>query len=482
MPAKPLSDRLVILFGLVLLVLASLACGSTTTDELRDASVAVQEENAPIEAAQESQTGDSAGEPEIADPQETNVPDTEPTAEATAVPTELPAIEALPLTIIDQGFGQEEQNAAYAFKVQNPNEAIGFENVGYQIAIKNSEGEIIGTDSGFITALFPNQVLGLAGTLFLDDGQIISSLDVQLSQGEEVATEPLETFTVDGTQFLSGDFSNEVAGIITSHFNRPFDDVRVSAITYDDAGKINGGGFTFASFIPANDGVGINVSVTSTGQVANVELFPVISILSLLGSDDEVPAGALSLELLDFGFGADDFGTSYGILVRNPNESFSLEASKYIVTAFDEAGTVVATDSGYLDVVLPGQDMGIGGSLFAQSNSAITSVKVHIRDGSFVESDVITGFTAEGVTFVPGDFSSEVTGNINNPYTSEITSLRVSALAFNEQGEITGGGFTYLDFIPAQGASPVSVQLSTVEPPASVQLYAATSSLSEFNN
>lgn len=477
MRAKQISDRLIIIIGLAILMLVSLACGSTTTDELRDAAVPVQDEESSAETATKSPTDESVDAAESNEPQATDAPVVKPTA----APTEAPTVEAIPLSILEQGFGQEGQSAAYAFKVQNLNEAIGFEDVGYQIAVTNSEGEIIATDSGFITALFPDQVLGLAGTLFLDEGQVISSLDVQLSSGEEVATGPLDTFTVDKTQYLAGDFSNGVTGLITSHFTRPFDNVRVSAITYNDSGIINGGGFTFANFIPANDSIGVDVSVTSSSEVARVELYPTVSILSLLGSDDEVPAGAHSLELVDFGFGVDDFGTSYGLLVSNPNQAFSLESSQYAVTAFDEAGMVLVTDSGYLDVILPGQEMGIGGSLFAKGDAPIASIEVHIRDGSFVESDVITGFTAEGVTFIPDSFSSEVTGNVVNPYTAEITNLRVNALIFNEEGKIVGGGFTYLDFIPAQGSSAVSVQVSTATVPASAQLYASTSSLSEFN-
>ncbi len=477
MHTTQLTNRWIILFGFIILILASLACGSTTTDKLGDASVGVQDEEAQAEATAESPAEEPADGTESSKPQETEVPTVEPTV----APTEEPVVEAIPISITDQGFGQEDRSAAYAFKVENPNEAIGFENVGYQVAASNSAGEIIATDSGSISALFPNQILGLAGTLFLEEGQTISKIDIQLSKGKEVATEPLETFTVEGTLYVSGDFSSEVTGIITSHFTRTFDDVRVSAITYDESGAINGGGFTFANFIPANDSIGVDVSVTSTGEVAKAELYPIISALSLLRSEDDIPADGQPLELVDFGFGVDDFGNSYGLLVRNPNESYSLESSKFTVTAFDQAGAVITTDSGYLDVVLPGEEFGIGGSLFAQSDAPITSIKVHIRDGSFVETDLTAGFTAEDIAFIPGSFSSDVTGTIVNPFTAEITNLRVNALVFNEEGKIVGGGFTYLDFISAQGSSPVSVQVSTGVTPASSQLYASTSSLSEFN-
>jgi hypothetical protein len=73
-----------------------------------------------------------------------------------------------------------------------------------------------------------------------------------------------------------------------------------------------------------------------------------------------------------------------------------------------------------------------------------------------------------------------VTGQIVSPYGSEITNLRVAAIAYDAAGEIIGGGYTFLDFVPANGKAAVEVSVTTAEEPTTVELYAAVSDLSEI--
>jgi len=74
-----------------------------------------------------------------------------------------------------------------------------------------------------------------------------------------------------------------------------------------------------------------------------------------------------------------------------------------------------------------------------------------------------------------------VTGEVISPYTKDITNIRVSAIGYNEAEEIIGGGFTYLDFVPANGKAAVEVSITSSETPATADLYAAVSALSDFD-
>jgi hypothetical protein len=58
--------------------------------------------------------------------------------------------------------------------------------------------------------------------------------------------------------------------------------------------------------------------------------------------------------------------------------------------------------------------------------------------------------------------------------------LRVSAIVYNEAGDIIGGGFTYLDFAPANDKTAVEVSITCIGTPAKIELYATVSSLSDF--
>ena len=65
---------------------------------------------------------------------------------------------------------------------------------------------------------------------------------------------------------------------------------------------------------------------------------------------------------------------------------------------------------------------------------------------------------------------------ITSPYSRKLESLRVSAVLYNEAGEIIGGGLTYLNFVLANGTTGVKI-LTTARPDvevASVELYPET--------
>ena len=483
---KQRRELFLIYFGLALLMLAALACGSSTTQELADASATTKPTQVVGESAaevveEETESSDVDTTPIASDANATGVPE-EPTIESTDVPepTETPAISVEPVALVQQGFGQDSRSASYGFVVENPNASYGFEDIGYQIAALNAEGTIVDTDSGSITVLFPGQSVGVAGDLFVDEGVIIDAVEVQLSGGESQATEPLDNFTVENISYVVGDFATRVTGIVQSPFTRVFDDVRVSAILYGASDEIIGGGYTYVNFIPANSSTGVSVSVTVDGEVARAELYPIVSSLSLLTSESNVPADAELPQLTSQGFGQNEFQSSFGLLIENRSPGYAIENSKYRVTAFDSDGTVVAAEEGYVELLLPGQTLGIGGDLFTANDEVIDHVEGLFQAGMFVESAEIQAFTTENVVFLPGDFSSEITGQVNNPIASEITDLRVSALAFDEGGNIIGGGYTFLDFLPASGSAAVSVSSAVTGTPARVELYPTISGLSQI--
>lgn len=399
-------------------------------------------------------------------------------ASSTASPTDT-SIAATPVTVQAQGFAQDIQSAAYGFVVANPDGATAWENVAYQVTLKTADDTIVGRDAGTIATLLPGQTHGVAGTIFLDSETPLTAIDVALSGGRPVALGAVENFTVSAMAYLPSDYGRAVSGIIHSPFDRPLEEVRVSAIAYDAEGRIIGGGFTFAGFVPPAGQIGALVLISAVGEVARVELYPAVSPLSILEAAIVAPADALPIELLDAGIGQGAFESGYGLLVRNPNTTYPVESSRYQITAFDDRGTVVATYAGDIHFLLPGQTLGVAGSIFSQTEAAIATIDVQVLSGEFiVDETTMSAFTTEAVTLVAGDFSPEVSGTVVNPNPSEVTNLQVSALAFDEAGHIIGGGFTFIDAIPAAANEPVSVPLSVSVPPARVELFAAVTSTS----
>ena len=475
-------------FSLLLatIILVSLACGSSTTEKLQEAvspTVTATEEVVVPTQEQAEDSGEAAGGEPSTDPKPTDPPPTVPPPTETPLPTEpppTPTPEPEPITVTKVGFGQDGQQVGFAFIVENPNPGLAFESSQYQLAAYDEAGIVLETDSGYISLLLPGQSLGFGGELYVDDGVTVSSIEVQLNAGDPERTDPLPTFTSESTAYYPGDYSSSVTGVVSSPYDRDFTDLRVSAVVYDEAGEIIGGGYTYLDFILANTSTGTAVSVNSAGDVASVELHPAISGLSLLSSDEGIPDDASEIQLVNYGFGQDGRQAGFGMLIANPNDDYSVESTQYHLTAFSADGTVLGVDEGYVNVLLPEQTLGVGGDLYFEEGMEIDHVEVQIKAGEYVESDPIPLFTSENATYQSGSYSSEVTGLIVSPYNTDITSLRVSAIAYNEAGEIIGGGYTYLDFAPSNDKAAVEVSVTTAGTPATVELYAAVSSLSDF--
>ena len=58
-------------------------------------------------------------------------------------------------------------------------------------------------------------------------------------------------------------------------------------------------------------------------------------------------------------FYQDDQSLTVVFLIENPNEGHTVENSQYQLIASDEAGTVLKTDSGYVELILPNEKLAV---------------------------------------------------------------------------------------------------------------------------
>ena len=455
-------NNAVFLLILVVLLSVSLACGSSTSEKL------------------ESAISDTPVSNAISESPVTSMPQQE---QSTEVDLQTPTPVAESIRLVAQGFGQQDQEIGYAFIIENPNTQIAFENSQYQIAAYDDSGAVVETDSGFIELILPGQKLGISGNVFVSEGVKVSKIDVQMKTGEPVSTDLKTTFAVDKIMYFPDKYFSKITAVVSNPFNIDLTNLFVSAVTYNDAGDIIGGGFTFVNFIPANGNTGVQVTTTSSGTVSKVELYPIVSGLTLLTQEyEKLPEGADNLILEKQGFGQNDIEIGYGFLVKNPNNNFSVESTMYRVTAFDSDGNVLSTDEGFINILLPNQLMGIGKSLFVNDGQTVSNAVIQIKSGEYKAASEMPTFSFENVSYQPDDYFPAVTGLVINPYTKDITQLVIYALAYDEEDNIIGGGFTFLDFVPASGKSAVEVNITSSKPPTRVDLFGTLSSLSEIGD
>lgn len=394
------------------------------------------------------------------------------------LPTATPVPE--PLAVVQQGFGQQDRGLGYAFVIENPNPTLAVVRLSYGIAFLNADGEVVGTDTGYIQRLLPEQALGVAATKGLEEGVTVTEIEVQVGEGTFQAVDPMPGFVVDRVRVYENPYGNRVTGVITNPSPYSLTEVRVSAIPYNDDGSIIGGGFTYLNFILPESSTGVNVSLSKAGDVARVALYPNPSGLTSVGNADSLPDGASPAAVSESGFGQRGRNVGYGFLVENPNPSLAIEDARYHITAYGPAGAVLATDQGTIAWIAPDATYGVGGGLIVDEGEVVDRLEAQILTGPWVESGPDPFYAAEDVTYRPGEYTDHITGWIVNPYEETVTKLHVSGIAYDRRGRIIGGGDTYLDRVRGGHSSAVEVGLTTGSQPSHVELYANLSTISEF--
>jgi hypothetical protein len=454
--------------SLVLVVVLGIlaACGTSRTEGTQNAVAPT------TSATSESQAQGQVGAKPTAAPK----PTAKPRATPRPKPTATPEVEKEKLKVEATGFGQDKTSVAYAFTISNPNQGLAVESTQYQVSVYDEAGKVLKTDSGYLDVVFPGQVTGFAGTTYLDsDSDVVAKVEIQLSEGDYESTEAMPTFESSQVAYVPADYSPQVAAVISSPYKKDVDTLRVAAIAYDDAGKIIGGGYTYLSFVPASGQSAVMMSVTTQGEPAKVEVYAGFSSLSSLGSN-AVEDGAKAITITAEGYGQDENQLGFGMLVKNPNSDLMLEGSQYQVAVYAEDGSVLGVDEGYLGVQFPDSETGLAGNIYLPDETTASKVVMQVLTGRSEKAKPEDSFTAEDASFEAGDYSSKVTGSVNNPFSKEVKSVRVNAITFDDAGKIIGGGYTYADFIPAGGKSAVEVSVVTAGTPAKAELYATVSS------
>ena len=193
------------------------------------------------------------------------------------------------------------------------------------------------------------------------------------------------------------------------------------------------------------------------------------------------PGGDASIELLDIGFGqaADSDEVGYGFVVRN-NSGDTLDSSDYDVVAYDAAGEQLETDFGFIDLLLPGETRGLGGSIYVPEGTVAARVEVQITSGDATTSEFPDPFSATNPAYFGEGFFPAVTALVSSPYDQPVEDLDVNVLLYNAAGDIIGGGNDFVDFVLPGQSTGTEVYIASSEAPARIDIYVAPSSFTVF--
>ena len=195
-----------------------------------------------------------------------------------------------------------------------------------------------------------------------------------------------------------------------------------------------------------------------------------------------------ALEIVDYGFSTftaydDTTRASWAVVVDNPNDDLHVANRVNVtVTLTDTDGSVVHSDTDSISVLLPGQQAAVVGRTL-DDVSEVADMRVQARARSWDEEPGPFGeFTPSDVSVTAQDRRGwRVSGHLASTFTRDFEDVYVKAVLRDEAGDIVGGEFTFVDFVPAGDDTSFQINVSAdLDEVVSADVYAHLSSLSMF--
>ena len=400
-------------------------------------------------------------------------------------PTSQPVDAPKDLVILDNSaWIQDDSTVFVGYLVENPSSDILYEDVEFTIQIFGSAGNLIDTQYAFVPAFYPNTTLGVSSTFFMSDESVsVASADINWTFTGTSSPDALETlFTTDNLNYWDNSSFPTVTGRIVNNSSTTYTDLRIDILCYDSNDEVIGGGVTYLDFIHLNDYMGFATYLDTFGEVTRVEAFPNLTYSTLFIDKTDFSS---EISILDDYYYEDDFGfLQGGIIIKNETDSV-LRNSYIYITFYDEDDNITTTGSDFIDMILPGDSIGISPWITIQPEGANT-VRYDIlrlpgeRDDSYeLESNPFRVNT----TAVTEDSDYYVLVNFTNTYSKQVSEVDVFVLVFNAAGSIIGGGNTWTsEPTPAGGTGEIEVYVSygSTETIDSIQAWVVPSYWTEF--
>jgi hypothetical protein len=173
-------------------------------------------------------------------------------------------------------------------------------------------------------------------------------------------------------------------------------------------------------------------------------------------------------------------GTSYvswAVLVDNPSKTQAATSVSLTIAFYDSSGTVVGSQNENLAVILPGQRAAVGDH---DQIAGATRMSVQALVGRWQPVTTTVGsFSAEGVNISADRFSFHTRGELVSTFAKDLQQVKAVAVYYDGAGNIIGGDFTYVNFVPAGGRTAVDISdLSVVPGVARADIVASITNLS----
>lgn len=149
-------------------------------------------------------------------------------------------------------------------------------------------------------------------------------------------------------------------------------------------------------------------------------------------------------------------GITYAVVFSNAGNAIATDAQFQI--AFEGAeGEILDSEEGYLTAVLPGASVAHAGYVYDVEGAEKMTVQLMPGDAEELDGEA-ANFEVTKIASTPQEFGGiKTTATVESPFTKDLEDLETVAVYRDASGDIVGGAFTYLNFVPAGGTAAVTI-------------------------
>lgn len=328
-----------------------------------------------------------------------------------------------------------------AFMVENPSSDLLYEDVEFTIRLLDENGNLVDEDYQNLQWFFPGQTIGLVTNYWLaTEAEVMGGVEVEWTYaGTSPIGDLVNPLTYEDAVYWGNGGYPLVTGRVVNTGSTSYTDVRANVICFDRDGEVVGGGYNFVNFVLGQDYSGFSTYVDTFGDVASVAVFPTVTFASQWVEEADFLSGIV---IEDDYFYADELGyLQGGFIARNATEQV-LRNSLVSINFYDENDHITATASSYIDLLLPGDAVGI----VPWVTTPPEGVESEEFDFRLLPGEIDDAYELDANPFVinnitvTGDEDDFVLVNFTNQYSKAVSEVDVYVLVYNAAGEIIGGG------------------------------------------
>lgn len=167
---------------------------------------------------------------------------------------------------------------------------------------------------------------------------------------------------------------------------------------------------------------------------------------------------------------------TYAVLIDNPHDDWLAQGVQVSVDFLAADGRPLGSDSGFVEVVLPGQRVAVAALFFDAPAEPITDLRIELDVARWRETEPFGGsFAIDNVETTAAQYSGVVTRfEITSRFDEPLTDVAVTAVYRDASGRIIGGYDTFVELLEPGVPTPTEVSLLAnidLESVASTELY-----------